>query len=1593
MTDQTINPLPALATKISAAILPDKSLTVNGTLLGDSQIGTALSASFENGDIQLSAASVLLSDAGQAIAINGTVTYEKMTGAAATLTITSDANSNLVLVAEFTLSGVTKFGDIYQAITASLIADLTISDAVIVFNSSATPCRQQTLQVLLAQGLNIASRLSLDAAGPLGSLAGLFAGAATLPLSGPVTDSTVPYFSLATTPVSATVGALTINDLCLVFDIENLTSIGGNPVFVSRAGVQGTLAVATGSGRFSATLTDSSSLVDFSAAISGVTLNDFSALSPFIGAATPLTALPDPIQTRLKSMAAAFQIAQVGFSVDLADKSVKKATVTVGIDLQGFAIYDIIPALKINAVDFTFAIDRTQSSGVTFQAVADIDAGGFDVALRFETQPGGAYIISAEQKAGTTLKLTQVLSSFVPGLSGFPDFDVSGFGVTIEPANKYYAFQAVIESDWDIITSPRLTLTEIDLAAAWMDKETSGLFNGTLALTVDASKPDTTILLHAGIEKDGDAWQVTAGTTPDQIIPIGSLIAALENTFSTSTEVPAVIADMTIENLNASFRSASGSSASFSFHCGINDTLCGTTVALQVSIETSRSGTAYSNRFSVSVLVGSALFTGELDISNSEKIISLSWQAQNNACLQFADIAATFGLTVPAIPDELDLALKSGSLTYDFTKEELVLTLQSENYGSAVFVAVKNGTTQAWQFFFGLAIGKPVPISNLPLLSDLIPPEDTVEVRDIAVLIASAPFNDAMATDVNALIAKAGPDYPLLPDTDQKGMGQGFGLSMVFAIGSDTIPLALGTAAQQQLQETLSHPNDTPVRRADLPVPYARVARRSLAAPVAAAASSDATVWFTLQKSFGPVAIDKIGIQYQSGKLGVLSNMSLAGGGLTLGLIDLGIESPLTTFDPVFTLSGIDVSWSGGGVNISGGLVGTIDPVNFIGELMVDAEGFGIAGLAAYASVEDQPSMFLYAVLDMPLGGPPCFFVTGLAAGFGYNRDLQIPDVGGIASFPLVEWAQGKGNVPPMDPTSNIGEQVAAVLSQLENSGIVAPKPGEYWLTAGIRFTSFELLNSLALAVIKFGDEVEVDILGTSILAIPPDVPAIYAELELLGSLKPAEGFVGISGQLTPRSWVLAEACHLTGGFAFNFWYSGPYAGNVIATLGGYNPHFAAPSYYPVVPRLGINWQVTGDLVIKGDAYFALTSAAVMAGGGWSATWQGGPISAWFNIQADFLMSYRPFHYYIDASITIGASFRISLIFTHITLTIHVGAEAEIWGPDFAGKARVDLDIVSFTINFGDSNQNTQTRIAWSEFVSQMLPGVSSGQPSQSLVAMPAHMQAAADSAAASPKVNVAKGMIKQLSDNPATLDFVVNPETLALTITVSIPVKESSATFGGLVMLAPASLQPQDANGQEIKPNDDFGVGPAGIDHADFTPTLTISITPVQVKEDADSDTPTLQAVRILQNAPNSLWKKIGFDSHGVPQAGDPLNDTSIPNVIVGYTLIPVPQTPDHTLPINIQYLLYTLGPKIQPFSWSTAFVPDADSFTGEAVEETIAATTAVNNRSALLPVLQGFFPTLTTSPDVDSLTSTSTSGLLHEPVLSLIGEEKSAA
>jgi hypothetical protein len=961
------------------------------------------------------------------------------------------------------------------------------------------------------------------------------------------------------------------------------------------------------------------------------------------------------------------------------------------------------------------------------------------------------------------------------------------------------------------------------------------------------------------------------------------------------------------------------------------------------------------------LVLGDSSFSVTVDLTADDKTITGEWQALNEDYLGIDKLAAAIGIAAPPIPEGLDLDLESATISYSVTNSILILEAQSARYGKAVLVALE---ATGWSFFFGLDIDRKIGLSDIPIIGPDLASVVSVSVDEIQVL-ASSPLDADAAKKIDAELAKLGGGYPQVPAAGMSGVA----LAMVFDAGGDKTTLTVATPPpsgnEQPALTAGAGGHETVVGTALVPA--------AGDPPPPPPSPSDCTVWITLQKSFGPVAFQKVGIRYRDSVLYFLMNASVSEGGLTIAVMGLGVGSPLTSFEPRFTIDGLAVTYASGPVELSGALVGTIDPVNFYGELILGVEQLQIAALGGYCEVEGHPSFFLYAVLDYPIGGPAFFFVTGLAAGFGFNRKLVLPPVDGVATFPLVQWAQGGGNPPPMD-TNAIADAVIKVITELSTSGVIAPSVGDDWLAVGVKFTSFELVQSFALLTVVFGTRFEVALLGMSSVQLPPAPaePVALAQLELEAAFIPSEGILSVSGQLTPQSFVLSRACHLTGGFALSTWFSGDHEGEFVLTLGGYSPRFQPPAYYPTVPRLGLNWQVTSELAISGDLYFALTSSAVMGGGGLSAVWQSGDIRAWFDVEADFLIVFEPFHYYISVGIQLGASFTIDLWFTSFTVSIHLGVGLEIWGPEFAGQATIDLSIISFTITFGGGSPNTDTTIGWGDFLGKLLPSQPAPSTAGRLAAGPAAAAATAtdDTAPAVVQIAVQNGLVKRLSDKDGELNWVVNGQELQLVTQSAIPTKDWSFSSNvTLVADAPAL-------------NQDFGVGPVGVDSGALTSTHEITITSTE-----DS---TFHADPVLRNVPTSLWQKREFDQNGVPVGVDPLNSTTLEGVGVGFTITPFVTPPDHTLPIKIEDLEYTVADPIKPFEWTDAVAPETDPFTDETVWDTIAATGPAAVRSQLVTAIAGEGWAVPTQIDVTELSSQAAYDLLANPVLRLLGEER---
>ena len=61
---------------------------------------------------------------------------------------------------------------------------------------------------------------------------------------------------------------------------------------------------------------------------------------------------------------------------------------------------------------------------------------------------------------------------------------------------------------------------------------------------------------------------------------------------------------------------------------------------------------------------------------------------------------------------------------------------------------------------------------------------------------------------------------------------------------------------------------------------------------------------------------------------------------------------------------------------------------------MIRAATFSIGAIGAYGRTKQgESSFFIFGAFTGILGGPPCFVVQGIAAGFGYNRTIALPEI------------------------------------------------------------------------------------------------------------------------------------------------------------------------------------------------------------------------------------------------------------------------------------------------------------------------------------------------------------------------------------------------------------------------------------------------------------------------------------------------------------------------------------------------------------------------------------------------------------------------
>lgn len=934
--------------------------------------------------------------------------------------------------------------------------------------------------------------------------------------------------------------------------------------------------------------------------------------------------------------------------------------------------------------------------------------------------------------------------------------------------------------------------------------------------------------------------------------------------------------------------------------------------------------------------VGNAHFSLELDVDATDTVLKGEWTSPGDP-LEFADLVKAFGFTdLPDIPTSLKLALVEASFTYDFTQKLLILTAKSLHYGSAVFVAdtLADGTA-----FYGFGIDVPlgITLADIPLVGDKIPEADTLGIDNAGIWILSTALKKADVEQINGHIDAA--NFPTLPDQDISDSVLMHAALKLGPTQTTQINLAMGAQKAADTQPALAGSNPTTTAPANTALAAAP------ATPAPADAKGDGTTWISIQQQFGVFQFNRIGIAYQDNTLKFVLDAGMDFGPLIISFDGLTIGSPLTEFVPKFDIQGLGLAYNKPPLEIEGALLklpsselaaGTA--FQFDGYAVVKATDLSLSAIGSYAQMTaSDPSLFIYAQLETPLGGPPAFFVTGLMAGFGFNRSLKVPAQNEVSGFPLLALAQ-----PPAPGQPAKTQSATHVLDVLEGrepiiaggttQQWIAPSPGDYWLAVGLEFSSFELVQSKAMLIVEFGHDLVFTLLGLSTLQLPQpsesDETYAFVELQLKAVFMPNDGFFGLSAVLSNNSYVLTPDCKLTGGFAFYLWFGdNEHSGQFVITLGGYHPAFKPPSYFPAEPRLGFNWAVSSDVTIKGEAYFALTPSCVMAGGALEAMYHSGDLKAWFTAHMDVLVSWKPFFYTASIGVSLGASYRLNLLFCHKTISVSIGASVEIWGPPTGGKVKVHLVVVSFTVHFGSSSASANnTPLGWTDFV-DLLP-----HPNEVC------------------KITVSDGLSKSLATTTGSeKKWVVRAQNFRFFTQSAIPA--SSLRYGAPAPAGAAALQAAgdpasnfDTTAIDIKPMNKTGVA--------STHNLQIfhetSTTPINV------DDWTLSPR--TNNSPESLWGKPSAPFTQIPATP---SATLMNQQYVGYDV----QAPDPQIGASLGVVPLTAlaheylvpegkSPVDGATSPSPAYVPSFDQ-TSVSQISAISGAPATTSRGALFDVV----------------------------------------
>jgi hypothetical protein len=479
-----------------------------------------------------------------------------------------------------------------------------------------------------------------------------------------------------------------------------------------------------------------------------------------------------------------------------------------------------------------------------------------------------------------------------------------------------------------------------------------------------------------------------------------------------------------------------------------------------------------------------------------------------------------------------------------------------------------------------------------------------------------------------------------------------------------------------------------------------------------------------IKKKSSSLAISNMGLQMTGKILTVHLNAVARLGPIELVLTGFALHFDLSTaklphlegVKVSFSLDGLGVSYNRSPVSISGLFLHKASESNktkvntYAGGVVIGISSYTFAAVGAYSEITPPPpkeaftSFFIFGALTGPLMHFEFAELRGISGGLGYNSFVKLPAVSEVPQFPFLTL----GDTDNSDPLKT--------LSRFTELGTVNSQPEAMWIAAGLKLRAFELIDINAVLSLQLTQgEPVITLLGSATATVPqnatPSEAFALIEFGLKATLDLSHGQLCIEGDITPRSFLLSSKCHPTGGFALCSWSKeSGHEGDMVFTVGGFHPAFARPAHYPNPARIGISWVYDSHLSIKGEAYYAITPAACMAGCSLNAIFQTDIISAHLSAHADFLVNFHPFHYEVSVGVQAGVTAQIKKWGISVKHSFELSATLDIHGPPMAGIAHFSVWIIKFTVAFGESKAPTKplTLAAFWDTLAQGSPGTSS---------------------------------------------------------------------------------------------------------------------------------------------------------------------------------------------------------------------------------------------------------------------------------------------